>query len=468
MSEFIKTQAGNLFVDELANELSEKSVKIRVSPNSYFIALFLATFFTGFLIYTGHDTPAGILFLSSWISIPILIATDKISFDGVKLARTGIIPRAWSRIFGTELELPLEDIEQVETQALRAIKRGGNVFYRYRTSVRGGTQNLILASGSDEYREMVRKFFPFLSANVLDNRSLEIRDYINQPKAVLQKAQSATIPTAEFLETTVLKHADYRTQKFVPVMENQDEIERSDYLRQIANELRVSGNLIQSLEAFRRALLITPRNGWLIFEFARCLHSFAGAEKDPKLERKALAALRLAELRAENDNELLSRLGESYFQYGDWKRAQRAFLKAIDNAGENFRSIRGLAEIALREGKIAHVIHHFSTANRFAETPSLRRWTQNEADYFSRLNDDEEYMELEISRVNMVESLERGKGLSFRIALIGFPWIILGIILDVPVIINIGWAVSMVSLLIWVGMIISKNLLSARVPLDFE
>ena len=65
--------------------------------------------------------------------------------------------------------------------------------------------------------------------------------------------------------------------------------------------------------------------------------------------------------------------------------------------------------MALREGKIAHVIHHFSIANRLAETPSLRRWTQGETEYFSHLNSDDEYMELEISRVNMLETVESSK-----------------------------------------------------------
>ena len=150
-----------------------------------------------------------------------------------------------------------------------------------------------------------------------------------------------------------------------------EEIEKADYLRRLANELRLSGYLLQALETFRRALVLNPRSAWLLFDFARCLYSFAGAEHNEKMEKKALAALRLAEKRAGNDGELLARLGEIYFQYGDWRRARRAFQKALEAAGESFRSVRGLAEIALREGKVAHVIHQFSTANRLAETSAL-------------------------------------------------------------------------------------------------
>ena len=153
---------------------------------------------------------------------------------------------------------------------------------------------------------------------------------------------------------------------------------KADDLRDLANELRVSGYFLQALEAFRRALLIRPRDGHLLFEFARCLHSFAGVERDPRLERRALAALRLSERRASGDDDMLVRLGEWYFQIGEWRRAGNVFNNALERLGENFRTARGLAELALRDGKIAHVIHHFSTANRVAETSSLRRWSKGE------------------------------------------------------------------------------------------
>ena len=37
--------------------LSDQITAIRVSPNSYFIALFLITFITGFLVYLEKDYP---------------------------------------------------------------------------------------------------------------------------------------------------------------------------------------------------------------------------------------------------------------------------------------------------------------------------------------------------------------------------------------------------------------------------
>jgi hypothetical protein len=101
-----------------------------------------------------------------------------------------------------------------------------------------------------------------------------------------------------------------------------------------------------------------------------------------------------------------------------------------------------------------------------AETPALRRWTRNETDYFTRLNTDEDYMDLEISRVNLLETLDRSKKTSLRIAFVGFPAILFGIFTGDNLIADIGWAVSSISLLIWTGLILTERMLAERIPLD--
>jgi tetratricopeptide (TPR) repeat protein len=465
VSDILSTKTADVSAIEptAAIDATNQAISIRVSPNNYFIALFLTTFLTAFLIYLEKDVAALALFVVSWLAFPFLAWNDRIVFDGKRLTRTGAVPRLWSWMTSTRSSLKISDIEQVESQALRALKRGGNVFYRYRTSLQGKNLKFAFASGGEDYRQMIHKIFPLLPENVLDNRSIELRDYLSEPKETLMKAAFARIPSAEVLESSLSKFqtADKNLRidsknKFI----GDEEMEKADYLHQLANELRLSGYLLQSLEAFRRALVLNPKDAWLIFDFARCLHSFAGSEKSPRLRRKAFAALRLAEKRGKTDAELLARLGESYFQYGDWERAADAFQKAIEMLETSFRAVRGLAEIALREGKIAYVILHFATANRLAETPALRRWTQNEGEYFSRLNNDEDYMELEISRVNFLDALESSKKTCLKIAFFG--------LLGDDLIANIGWAVSCISLLIWIGLILSQNLLSSRVPMDFQ
>lgn len=454
--------------DESLNEAvsPESVVSIRVSPQGYLTALLLGTFFSALLFYLELDTPGVILFASSWILIPFLALADRIKFDGKRLVRTGILPRFWAWLNSLRRSLKLTDIEQVETQAIRTIKRGGHVLYRYRTTIRGKGLSVVLASGtsgvSETYRHFVKNLLPKLSDNVLDNRSIELRDHLADPKEILMRAEFSRIPPADVLENLV----DSKTRAQAGWTFDLFEDEKAGDLTNLGNELRLSGYLAQSLEAFRRALVLRPRDARLIFDFARCLHSFAGSKRDQKMERRALAALRLSERRAEGDGELLVRLGEWYFQIGEWRRAGDVFQKAVERLGESFRAARGLAEIALRDGKIAHVIHQFSAANRIAETPALRRWSKAERDYFSHLNSDDEYMETEIARVNLLETVENSKKTALRIAFFGFPAIIVGLMLEDDLIANIGWAVSTVSLLIWTGLIMSARLLSQRIPYE--
>ncbi|MGI8470286.1 MAG: tetratricopeptide repeat protein [Pyrinomonadaceae bacterium] len=451
----------------LGINFSNDSASVRVAPNSYFVAFFLTVFFTAFAVYLEQDFIAAGLFIFSLIVLPFLVWSDRIIFDGEKISRTGIIPRLWFWINRESIILKLTDIEQVETQAVRALKRGGSVFYRYRTTVQGENKRFTFASGGEDYRRMIKRLFPRIFIDALDNRSIELRDYLSAPKKISMKAESAKIPSAEVLENSIndnqtnFRHARnlYKTTET-----DAGKIEKADDLRQLANELRLSGNLLQSLEAFRRALVLNPADGWLIFEFARCLHSYASSERSEKLQKKARAALRLAEIRAGGDGELLSRVGESYFQYGDWKRAHTAFQKALNATAESFRSVRGLAEIALREGKIAHVIHHFMTAVSFADTTALRRWARGETLYFSSLNDDEDYMDAEVRRLKMLENIERGKKMALRLAVFGFLTILLGMFSG-EMIVNVGWACASVSLLIWAGLIMSRNLLTDRSPI---
>ena len=75
-------------------------------------------------------------------------------------------------------------------------------------------------------------------------------------------------------------------------------------------------------------------------------------------------------------------------------------------------------------------------------------------------------MEMEIGRVNLLETVERSKKTALRIAFFGFPAIIAGIMLEDDLIANIGWAVSTVSLVIWTGLIMSGHLLAQRIPYD--
>jgi len=437
---------------------------MRVASHSYFACLLLGSFISAYLFYLGIDIAGAILLAVSWFLVPFLALNDRISFNGKNLSRTGWVPRIWTWLNAARGRLRIKDIEQVETQAIRSLKRGGNIFYRYQTIIRGKSTVFTISSGGERYRKLVKSVLSCLPDSVLDNRSIELRDHLADPREILRRADFARIPSVDVLESSD-SAAGIRGRRTNTASYIQSD-EEKESLQSLANELRLSGYLVQSLEAFRRALILKPADARLLFEFARCLHSFARVKHDDRLERRAIAALRLSERRAANDGELLARLGEWYFQIGEWKRAGSTFQYISEKVGENFRSARGMAEIALREGKIAHVIHHFSNAVRIAETPSLRRWSKCETDYFTHLNSDEEYMELEIGRINMLETVDNSRRTSLRIALFAMPLIIIGVSFDDALVANIGWAIASLSLFVWTALIFGARLLGQRIPYD--
>lgn len=449
---------------------------LRVAPNAYFAALFLTGFYSLFLFYLEFNIAALSILFVGLLILPPLAWNDRVVFDGKRIWRTGILPRFWSRLNGHRIRLKIADIEQVETESVRALKRGGSVFYRYRTTVSGKSLKFVLASGGEKYRLIIRSIFECLPENMLDNRSLEIREYLGDPKEILTKAAFAKIPSAEVLENSFeqifyAKKAARQNSKLIDAPGKIVEInEKAAYLHRLGNELRLSGYLLQGLEALRRALILQPRNALLLFDFARCLSSYGSSERNRKLKKRANAVLRLAEARIAETGEMKTdfsvRLGEAFFQIGDLRRARRLFLRLTDDAATGFRAVRGLAEIALREGKIAHVVHHFATAADLAETKALRRWTKTEGEYFSRLNDDEEYMEMEISRLNLLETLETTRLTTRRIALYAFPLILLGISVEENFLTNLGWTISAIALFIWGAITFGRGLFAERIPYE--
>lgn len=442
------------------------AVFIRVPSHSYIAAAFVLLFVAAFLLYIEYFAAAAVPAVIALLIVPVLSLRDGLRFDGKRISRTGILPRLWCSFTGRRSRLKIPDIETVETEAIRTFRRGGTVFYSYHTVIRGKDAAFDITSRGDAYRKFVRAVFPLVPENVMDNRSIELRDYLAERKETLTKAAFMNIPPADVLESSMFGHAAKRKRKTKMAAKPAFEAEKADDLRKLANELRLSGSFLQALEAFRRALRLNPRDGWLLFEFARCLQSFAGVEPRKGIERKAAAVMRLAERRADGDADLLARIGETYFQFGDRDRAGRVFKRALEELGENYRLLRGLAEVALRDGKIAHVIQNFYSANRSAETTALKRWTKREAEYFSRLNENDEYMEMEVSRVNLMESLERFRRSALRVSALGLPFIIFGVATGNSAAANVGWTISGVALMIWIGLVGFLRMLASRIPYE--
>ena len=441
-------------------------VFVRVSPANYLVALLFTTFLSAFLIYLELDIWAVGLLLFAWLLLPTVAYTDRIVFDGRRIRRTGILPRLWARLTSTRDRIKISDIETIHTHITRTLKRGPNLIYTYRTAIYGKGKSFVVHSNRRAYGTFIEAVLPMLKEDLLDRRSIELRDHFSERAKVRELARAAKIPPAEILEDSLGgRNASTLAYSGNTAAETGDE-EHAAHLHELGNQLRISGLLPQAVEAFRRAARLMPRDVRLLMDFALCLNSYATTRRDGRVERRARALMRLAERRAGDDAHLLSQIGENYFQFGDWRRAAAVFRRAADRTGEHFRTLVGLAEISLHEGKIAHVIHNFTAASESAGTPALRRWSRQELEYFSRLNDDEEYMELEISRLNLLDSLDSIKRTSLRIAIIGFPAIVTGLLVQDYLIANIGWAVSLISFTTWAGMILGINMLSARIPYD--
>ena len=201
-----------------AQVLLQRACSVRVSPGSYFAALFLFTFISGFLIYLQFDLSGGLLFCGAWLVLPVLAWFDRIVFDGKKVYRTGIIPMVWGWFNRQARQLKISDIERVETQALRAIRRGGEVFYRYRSQIQGKGTSFVTASGGVGYRSLVHLLFPLLAEDKLDSRSLELRDYLIDPKQINRRTEDMRLPSTEVLENSLTEFQD-RVPLALPVPE---------------------------------------------------------------------------------------------------------------------------------------------------------------------------------------------------------------------------------------------------------
>ncbi|HYW70042.1 MAG TPA: hypothetical protein VE961_03345 [Pyrinomonadaceae bacterium] len=389
---------------------------IRVSSGGYLAMAAVLTFAALVCLRTHRDLPALIIIFITWTTVPLLMLTDRLSFDGATLRRTGLsalIHRVW---FGRSLNLGIDDIERVEVTSVRTLRRGGNVRYRYRVDILAGGFALTFSSGR-HFRQMVQVLLPHIPDSKLDARACELRDHLIDLKVVRAEAARLGIASTDVLENAneAEKRIERRRRELPGVTSEQD-VERAALLRRCANDLRIAGCLKQSAEAFRRALLIAPRNASMIYEYARLLKSQASAFGDARLLGRACAALKLASLRAPADARLLERIGESLLEYCDPVRAARIFRRAIDVDEDAFRAQLGLAEVALGDGKLAHVIHHYNDALRASPDKATARLARREADYYSRLNNDEDYLAAELRRMNWLEGAGRIQHVSARLS----------------------------------------------------
>lgn len=445
--------------------MSETSrLSVRAQTSAYLTAAASGSFLSAYLLYAGHDVFALIVCLLSVVCYPFLAFSDRIVFDGKRLGRTGTVWNLWMMATGQRRKLKPRSIVHVETEALRAFRRGSNITYLYRTSLYGDDISFRFGSGRG-YRDMIKAVFPLVDDNCLDVRSIELRDHLTDASTALMMAKSLNIPGSDVLDTGAILSKNERRVADIN-SPGEEEIKRSDELRSVANQLRANGRLLQALEAFRRALRLTPNNARLLYEFGRCLQSLASARGDQRLDRRSLAMLRLAELRSGSDMHLLSRIGETYFSIGAWKRAESVFKKAVENGAKGYRIFRGLGELALRDGKIAHAINYFAQSADVAKPLRVSRWANAETEYLRRLNDDDEYMELELGRINLFDTFDGARRTSLKVFLFGGTLLFVGLTSRVVLLTEIGWAVAGIALAITLASALLKQTFASRIPFE--
>jgi hypothetical protein len=206
--------------------------------------------------------------------------------------------------------------------------------------------------------------------------------------------------------------------------------------------------LPDAAEAFRRAILLGGATGPLLLDLARFLRSQAGASRDGALLHRSRAVLRLARRRIGNDARLLVRLGETFFEVGDLDQAKKSFERANMIDGPHFRSSVGLADIALRQGKLAHVIHNYNLALGASTDRALREFSKREAAYFSRLQADHEYLSAELARIGLLEKLERTRTFTMQMGVLSILVALVASVVDEWAA-EIAWFVWFGSLFLW-------------------
>ena len=440
--------------------------RVRVSPGSYLAAASVLTFCSALLLRSERDVLALGAVAVAWLIIPVLALTDRIEFDGQFLVRRGPIPFLLRHITGGKKELSVSDFEKVDTQAVRTLRRSGRVRYRYRTQIVGKNVEFAFASGGQSYRGMVRQLFPLIHPDKLDLRTIELRDYLCEPKPLNTEVHSLQLASADVLEGATL---DFKLGSRKPAIKTDEAAstaatidgERALLLGQVGNKLRIAGRLNEAREAFRRALIVIPKDGRLIFQFARLLRSQASSLSDAKLLSRARAALRLSAMRAGREPELLALVGESFLEWGETMRAQNSFHRAIELQPQNFRAHIGLANLALRDGKLAHVIHQYRDAAGSASDKALSRHAVREADYYALLNDDDDYLVSELRRISLLQHSLKVRRLAARVTNFSILVALLVPYVDEAVA-GPCWYLATSALIAWISSLLAIKLLAKR------
>lgn len=368
--------------------------------------------------------------------LPLILAGayfESVTFDGCHIWRSGLFAYFEKLISGRRPSLKVEDIEMVTTEAIRSRRGFKRVKYSYRVFLTGqaiGIPVIFKGGRSTAAGRLLQKLFNALDDHRLDPRSQELKEYLQQQ------------PSDEF--SRLIQHTDLDT-----VSGELYSHLSTERLRSIANDLKLEGFLQQAFQCFSFAYKREPRNPQLLYEMARFFRSL-GTLHHPRLLSRSAACLRLAAFLAKDRPHLLERIGETYFERSEYSKAAKCFTRALEVDPMLFRANVGLAEIALRDGRLAHAVHFYSTAAAVSLNSSQRCLAQREADYYSRLCSDEDYFEVELERITRLSNFQWARSCSG--VLIFFFWIlaVVGGFFS-PALRGLAWSAVFSTILVWAG-----------------
>jgi hypothetical protein len=121
----------------------------------------------------------------------------------------------------------------------------------------------------------------------------------------------------------------------------------------------------------------------------------------------------------------------------------------------------GLADIALREGKLAHVIHHYQEAARDASEQALARYARNEGEYYMHLNNDDDYLATELRRISWLQSITRIRRLALRVTNVSVLLALIAGQVDVFAG-SFAWSLASSALFVWLVSLLGTRVLFSR------
>src|SRR5438876_1220967 len=96
----------------------KKLAGIRVSAGGYLASAALLTFASLILLRTHRDLTALLLISSTWTIVPLLLLTDRLSFDGHTLSRSGLAALVSRLLRGRVPRINVKNVERVDVATL--------------------------------------------------------------------------------------------------------------------------------------------------------------------------------------------------------------------------------------------------------------------------------------------------------------------------------------------------------------